>query len=89
MYTGALKFSHPHFNVYVARVAPLGFFYTCLRSALALLDVQNLLSQRYGEVRQALTNAGADESLFRSRHSAAITTSIIKRFSIILLCIFN
>ena len=38
MYIGALKFSHSYFNVYVARVAPLGFFYTCLRSAPTLLD---------------------------------------------------
>ena len=38
MYIGALKFSHSYFNVYVARVAPLGLFYTCLRSAPAFLD---------------------------------------------------
>ena len=40
MYIGALKFSHSYFNVYVARVAPLCFFYTCLRSASALLDIE-------------------------------------------------
>ena len=38
MYIGALKFSHSYFNLYVARVAPLGFFYTYLRSTPALLD---------------------------------------------------
>ena len=41
MYIGALKFSHSYFNVYVARVAPLGFFHTCLRSAPALLDISD------------------------------------------------
>ena len=43
MYIGALKFSHSYFNVYVARVAALGFFYTCLRSAPALLDLKEIL----------------------------------------------
>ena len=30
--------AHPFQCIYVARVAPLGFFYTCLRSAPALFD---------------------------------------------------
>ena len=47
MYIGALKFSHSYFNVYVARVAPLGFFYTGLRSAPALLDDAVFLSRCY------------------------------------------
>ena len=47
MYIGALKFSHSYFNIYVAWVAPLGFFYTCLRSAPALLDEDIIALRNY------------------------------------------
>ena len=57
MYIGALKFSHSYFNVYVARVAPLGFFYTCPRSAPALLDI-------YSHTRTSTDTGEYSEKLF-------------------------
>ena len=58
MYIGALKFSHSYLNIYVTRVAPLGFFYTCLRSAPALLD-NTFCRFSKEEVFQALANPAA------------------------------
>ena len=54
MYIGALKFLHSYFNVYVARVAPLGFIYTCLRSAPALLDLKKIWEKGLGTMNNFL-----------------------------------